>query len=466
MNTPIRSKNLLLALHLALGVSLFSVAHASDYYPVEELTTAVAPDSGNYGALGQARFINGKYVAPLLTLPELSAEEIATLATRRSAQVRGGKPLQTGVGRDLAKQIAHTGAENVDTDVTWRLLNFSVASKGARALRLGFALEYPKLAGGLTLRFGGSEGEVFEVPGSELTEDAVQWSPIVTGEVVRVEISVARGYALSQAGLKLLHISHMDIDPAASDTQIMAKLDARAVCNVEHVACRVSPPSNFRNTADSVAKIHFMEDRVPYDCTGTLLNNSNSPRRHLLWSAAHCITNQTVANSVVTMWFYEAANCGAPGASARMRTIDGGALLRHRDGVRDTLLLELNNAPPAGAVYAAWSSVSINSTRTPIEVIHHPDGGLKAYTLGTMIGWDYKEYDGTKLTFGPAYRIEVSKGLTVGGSSGAGLFTRTAQGVYQLRGGLAGGITAAACGNDAYSRFGDVYPSIAGYFRP
>ena len=162
-------KSAMLVICLAINT-----ANASDGYPAEELTTATAPDSGNYGDLGQARFINGKYVAPLLTLPELSAEEIATLATRRSAQVRGGKPLQTGVGRDLIKQIAHTGAENVDTDVTWRLLNFSVASKGALALRLGFALEYPKAAAGLTLRFGGSDGEVFEVAGSALTEDAVQ----------------------------------------------------------------------------------------------------------------------------------------------------------------------------------------------------------------------------------------------------------------------------------------------------
>ena len=442
-------------------------ANANDGYPAEELRTATAPDSGNYGDLGQARFINGKYLAPLLTLPELSAEEIATLATRRSAQVRGGKPLQIGIGRDLIKQIAHTGAENVDTDSTWRLLNFSVASKGALALRLGFALEYPKAAAGLTLRFGGSDGEVFEVAGSELTEGAVQWSPIVTGEVVRVEISVARGYELAQAGLKLLNISHFDVDPAAPESEMMAKLVDPAVgCNREHVACRASPPSNFRNTAASVARIHYMENREPYWCTGTLLNNSNTPKKHLFWSAAHCIVNQTVADTVQTAWFFERTNCEVNDASRKVKYPErNGAFLRYRNVGRDMVLLELKWAPPAGAVYAAWSSDLINSTGTPVEVIHHPYGFEKAYTLGSIVGLNlFPIFEGRQ--YGPLYEMEVLVGKTAYGSSGAGLFTRTASGVYQLRGGNVGGITRESCTNDYYSRFGDVYNDIKSYFGP
>ena len=456
MSYPLKSAMLVICLAI-------NTANANDGYPAEELTTATAPDSGNYGDLGQARFINGKYVAPLLTLPELSAEEIATLATRRSAQVRGGKPLQIGVGRDLIKQIAHTGAENVDTDVTWRLLNFSVASKGARALRLGFALEYPKAAGGLTLRFGGSDGEVFEVAGSELTEDAVQWSPIVTGEVVRVEISVARGYALSQAGLKLLNISHFDVDPAAPESEIMAKLVDPAVgCNREHVACRAAPPPGFRSTANAVAKMVYTQSDGSWECTGTLLNNSNTPKKHLLWSAAHCIVNQTVANTLETYWFFERTNCDVNDANGRKKYLSGGAFLRYRNVGRDMLLLELKAAPPAGAVYAAWSSDLINSTGTPVEVIHHPYGFEKAYTLGTVVGLNYGDRD----VPGPLYEVEVSVGKTAYGSSGAGLFTKTATGVYQLRGGHVGGKTRESCTNDYYSRFGDVYNEIKSYFGP
>ena len=466
MNLHYPVKAAMLVICLAINT-----ANASDGYPAEELSTATAPDSGNYGDLGQARFINGKYVAPLLTLPELSAEEIATLASRRSAQVRSGKPLQIGIGRGLSKQSAHTGAENVDTDVTWRLLNFSVASKGARALRLGFALEYPKAAAGLTLRFGGSDGEVFEVAGSELTEDAVQWSPIVTGEVVRVEISVARGYALSQAGLKLLRISHFDVDPAAPESELLAKADQRAECNLAHVVCRASPPVRFRETADAVAKMLYTEDGATYECTGTLLNNSNSTKKHLFWSAAHFIVNQTVANTLQTIWFHQRASCDVAGADPRMRRLSGGAFLRHRDRDRDTLLLELKTAPPSGAVYAAWNSVPINSTPSAVEVIHHADGYQKKYSLGKLKAWNHTYFaDGEDWLTGPAYVVDYSFGYTLGGSSGSALFTKTSTGVYQLRGGLIGAISDSDCGpdtgDDTYSRFGDVYPDIKSYFGP
>jgi lysyl endopeptidase len=457
MSYPLKSAMLVICL-------VINTANANDGYPAEELTTATAPDSRNYGDVGQARFINGKYVAPLLTLPELSAEEIATLATRRSAQMRSGKPLQVGIGRGLTKQSAYTGAKNVDTDVTWRLLNFSVASKGARALRLGFALEYPKAAAGLTLRFGGSDGEVFEVAGSELTEDPVQWSPIVFGEVMRVEIGVARGYDLSQAGLKLLQISHFDVDPTASDEESVAKIYSKAGCSRTplHVVCRASPPRDFLSTADAVAKMVFTESDGSYTCTGTLLNNTNSQKKHLFWSAAHCIETQAVANTLQTIWFYQRASCDVAGTSTRLRRLTGGAFLRHRNATRDTLLLELKTAPPSGAVYAAWNSAAINSTRSAVEVIDHPNGYQKKYALGTLVDWDFNVFvEGS--WYGPFYEVAYTSGLTDFGSSGAGLFTITSDGVYQLRGGLAGG---EICTNDSYSRFGDVYESIKTYFRP
>jgi hypothetical protein len=57
--------------------------------PTEELTAAVAPDSGNYGALGQARFINTKQGSPLITLSELSAEESKTLVNRCKSALDG-----------------------------------------------------------------------------------------------------------------------------------------------------------------------------------------------------------------------------------------------------------------------------------------------------------------------------------------------------------------------------------------
>lgn len=370
--------------------------------------------------------------------------------------------MQVGIARELG--MIDVSAQRIHGRDTAKssTLNFSVASKGASAVRLGFALEDARVAAGLTLRFGGSNGDVFEVQGSELNNEAVQWSPIVSGDVIRVEVSVANGYSLAQAGLKLVQISHLDIDPAATQSALAAKIGESDPCEKD-IVCRTSPPANFRSTADSVARMVFTKGGSSYLCTGTLLNNNNATRRHLFWSANHCISSQTVANTLQTYWFYEATTCGGLTASSRARTLSGGAFLRHNNSARDTLLLELKSAPPSGAIYAGWSSSAITSTGTAIEGIHHPAGDAKMYSLGSVTATS-SSIDG----LGPFYRVQWSTGVTEGGSSGSGLFTRTAAGAYQLRGGLYGGLSFCTnpTANDYYSRFSDVYTSTKPYLSP
>ena len=50
-------------------------------------------------------------------------------------------------------------------------------------------------------------------------------------------------------------------------------------------------------------------DGGSYICTGTLLNNGNSPKRQLFWSAAHCIEDQATAATLQTIWFYNTTQC-------------------------------------------------------------------------------------------------------------------------------------------------------------
>jgi lysyl endopeptidase len=69
---------------------------------------------------------------------------------------------------------------------------------------------------------------------------------------------------------------------------------------------------------------------------------------------------------------------------------------------------------------------------------------------------------------GPCYRVQWSTGVTEGGSSGSGLFTRSSNGTYQLRGGLYGGLS--FCSNPTanvyYSRFTNVFTSIRPFLSP
>jgi lysyl endopeptidase len=87
---------------------------------------------------------------------------------------------------------------------------------------------------------------------------------------------------------------------------------------------------------------------------------------------------------------------------------------------------------------------------------------VKKYSLGNKIG--NESLDG----MGPFHKVRWFDGVTEGGSSGSGLFTVTAAGAYQLRGGLYGGYSfcSAPSDPDYYSRMSDVWSSLQPYLLP
>ena len=97
------------------------------------------------------------------------------LAQRRSHQIKQGELLQVGIARELGMIEANVLRAGSFDNAKQATFNFSVTSKGAHAVRLGFSLDDARIASAVTLRFGGSNGDVFEVQGSELSDESVQW---------------------------------------------------------------------------------------------------------------------------------------------------------------------------------------------------------------------------------------------------------------------------------------------------
>ncbi|MCQ4167325.1 trypsin-like serine peptidase [Tahibacter harae] len=428
-------------------------------------TIAVAADPASTGG---AKFETqgAALVAARLTAPDPA--ELGLLAERRRVQDKHGQPLEVAYSRD-------TGAGSLDLSaLAWETLpggargaRFAVESSTAVALRAALEIDVLHSRGdkgdlsALTLRFRGKDGQTFETAGKDLTTAEANWSPIVQGDVLEVEMVLAAGANPAAYSLRVPQLSHFDVNPAASDQAVGRAVGDSDYCERD-IVCRTSPPTNFRSTANAVARMVFTKGGSSYLCTGTLLNNSNSPRKHLFWTANHCISTQSVASTLQTYWFYEVTTCGGSTVSSAARTLTGGAYLRHNNNARDTALLELKTTPPAGAVYAGWNSAAISATNTAIEGIHHPAGDVKKYSLGTVTLLS-GNIDGK----GPFYRVRWNTGVTEGGSSGSGLFT-VSNGSYQLRGGLYGGLSycSAPTDPDYYSRFADVYSSISGYLSP
>lgn len=454
------------SLHAALlaALSLAPLAHAA---PVE-MTSDVVAAAPSAKALGAAEFAVASRGPTLVALSSPSVGDARALKSRRQAQAKQGQPFEIGFARDVPNPriaLASLGWQKL-SDGRYAT-RFEIGSADAVAMRAAFSLKAVGRGAnpaGVTFRFGGNDGRVFEMNGREFAGKQAGWSPVTMGATSSVEVVLAKGLRPQQFALAMPQISHLDMSPLAEDAQIaaFAKIGESGSCNRD-IVCRTSPTAGFLAAEKAVARMLFTKGGSSYLCTGTLLNNSNATKRHLFWSAAHCISTQTVANTLQTYWFYKATTCGGTTQAAGAVTLTGGAYLRFSNTTRDTLLLELKTAPPAGAVYAGWTSAAIAATGTAIEGIHHPAGDAKMYSLGSVTALST-----TLSGKSPLYQVNWTTGTTEGGSSGSALFKVAADGIYQLTGGLYGGYAScsATTSPDYYSRFADVYSSISTYFGP
>lgn len=452
-------------LHLALIAALAAapLAHAAPT-EMKEAPVAAAPSAKT---LGGAEFAIATRGPVLIALPAPSVIDARSLKARRLEQGKHGQPFEIGFARDVPNP--RIGLQKLG----WQRLadgrmatSFEVSSGNAVAMRTALSL---KALGrvdtsGVTFRFGGDDGRVFEMNGRAFTGSEGGWSPVTMGAKSTVEVVLARGLRPQNFALSMPQISHLDMSPITSEATIasIAKIGESGSCEND-IVCRVNPTTGFQNAEKAVARMLFTKGGASYLCTGTLLNNSNATKRHLFWSANHCIGSQKVANTLQTYWFYKATTCGGTTQAPGAVTLTGGATLLFANSTRDTLLLELKTAPPAGAYYAGWTSAAIGATGTAIEGIHHPAGDAKMYSLGSVTGLST-----TIDRKSPLYQVVWNSGVTEGGSSGSALFTVAADGTYQLTGGLYGGYSYCSAPNDPdyYSRFADVYSSIATYFGP
>ncbi|AAW74520.1 trypsin-like peptidase domain-containing protein [Xanthomonas oryzae pv. oryzae] len=458
------------AMYLALFSAISGTAMAAPPTEMDAAPVTAAPQAARLGAatLQSASLRGGILPTRVVQLAAPTSTEMSHVRERRIAQVKHGQPLQIGFSRAVTQPLVNLSKLDWQMAADGsRVASLKVSSAQAASLRASLVLRGVGATPGdpskVTLRFAGNDGRVFAQSGASFTTSGndIGWSPTVSGEDLLIELSLPAGLYPENFSLSIPQLSHLDISPTASRRDMMTIATGESGSCENDIVCRANPTSGFTNAANAVARILFTTSEGTFVCTGTLLNNSNSPKRHLFWTAAHCISTQTVAETLQTYWFYDAAKCNGKTASLQATTLTGGAFLRHANTRRDTALLELKTAPPSGAFYAAWNSAAIGSTSTSIVGIHHPAGDVKKYSLGTVTALS-SSIDGKK----PLYRVVWSDGTTEGGSSGSGLFTVASDGAYQLRGSLYGGFAqcTAQTAPDYYSRFSDVYSTISTYF--
>lgn len=415
--------------------------------------------------------------ATALTFAPIENSELATLRGMNAGEQ--AKRLTIGIERAPDATLGKAGPATLQWRPTvdgGRSARLSVRSPGAAALRVALTLQLPE---GGELRFAGDDGHgvVAPIGAAELRRqqaiDPLLWTPVTEGDTQTIEIWLPPGADDRWLRLDVAALSHLLVSPTGPiDLSLLlpaTKIGESQSCEFD-AKCISDPPQAYLDAKNAVARMVFQTSTGGSAlCTGTLLNDTDSSTQvPYFFSAAHCFTSQSEANTLTTFFFYEATGCGSGVFdSANARQLGGGAQVLYADTSSDVLFLRLNGTPPSGVYYLGWDAAAI-AAGTEVVVIHHPAGDVKKVSLGQVTG-----IGGSSLASGSFVKAGYTDGTTEGGSSGCALMTFSG-GEYRLRGGLLGGSasctnsgTIGAPGNsDDYSRFDLVFDELQQFLAP
>ena len=432
-----------------------------------EANAAASAQSAGVGVLyGQAAKPSIRTVS--LGAPAASLLQKST-ATATGNLEKAAEAVQIGAKRDVAATATVAGLQS---QLSWQpgsggtqLAAIAFDSATAQGVRLGVWVK--SLPAGAVLRFyGASGGEAVQVTGAELEAQAAQlrqsgaddqtvhtyWSPDFGGTQTVLEIQVPAGADVQQVQVAVPRLSHFTQSAAQAQKSVDEKAGSGS-CNVD-LMCQ----PDYLAQGRSVARMTYTrEDGLSYLCTGTLLNDATSSKTPYFLTANHCVSTQAQASTLITDWFYHSASCGSSTVSTDTRRLTKGSTLLYSTASTDTSFVQLNEAPPAGVVYAGSYFGAALSARSGIAGVHHPSGDMEKLSVGTLKGYGQCGNGtclDTDVSSGTFYGVNWQQGTTEGGSSGSALFYSIGSQRY-VSGQLYGGN--ASCrepnGTDYYGRF-------------
>lgn len=468
----------LLGLAVLCGATLFAHA-ATPVMPDAAAAPVSAPGADVLPGLrlppGPMRMPPGapvRHLRPAAT--GTAGAEAMAARNRRSFAGAGrwrGQPLAIGYPRDVDAAIPLR-------DLAWatmadggRAARIELTSPGARALRVALTLDGAR--DGITVRVAsaGANEAMASLAAGEIAQaarrDGALWSPLLDGDRAVVEIEARAGVDIADVTLGIPRLAHLVVGSAdlrAPEAALMraSGIGAAAACNVD-AACAIRSDVALQTLARSVARIAFVaQDGFSYLCSATLLNDTARTNTPYLFTADHCIDSLAVARSIVSFWLFTATSCDSHGTPPYLQLTGGGTLLgRSQDD--DWSLVRLEATPPAGTRLASWRAEPI-AAGTAVVALHHPRGDLLKASHGTVTGALQVQDD---LVDGSFTEVTWAAGITEGGSSG-GLLATADGGVYEVRGGLYGGLSSCIRPSepDYFSRLETMLPLMRDYLTP
>lgn len=413
--------------------------------PATAFQAPITPLSKAHGAM-----LPVKYVP--YTLDKLDNARLAQIA---DAQPREGKPYPIGIARPVF--VNEAMGQWVNTIEGGRVWSMEIESPDAVGLRVHFTeMNLPE--GAEIVVYAPADlsqiGGPYSKSGDFDTGD--QYSPIIFADRVRIEYHTPKNVPEAiMLPFEIDLVQHIYRDPIKDG--IGGVTPAEGTCHND-VTCQTA----WANVAKAVGRYTFSDNLGSYLCTGQLIATQNNDLTPYFLTARHCVSTQSVANTVQVFWLYQTATCnsGSPPALGSLNTTSGSTLIATRTN-SDGTLLRLTGALPGGLYWVGWTATPV-TTGSNIACIHHPDGAYKRISFGTATDQAGCSISGV---VAENVRANWTSGVTEGGSSGGGLYKNDAN--QQLIGTLSCGPS--ACGassgnlNDGFGRFASFYPDIASF---
>jgi hypothetical protein len=434
-----RSKSILTMMLLACA----AMCAAGQTSPPRSMPGQKGPSRGNSKARIVPRGVTDKSIKPQQTviLPPLPAGLIEELKKQDAAEGRSQR-VRLGFGRPFEHPIIVRGETNGGWTTTAdgaHVYAIQITSEGALGMRVH--LENVKLPLGAQIMAydpATSSPQVAPITAKDITPEGDVWMPSVLAETVVLECDLPPGAEVSAASFSVTGLSHF--------YQPLVRVQPKAQCELDVVCYPL-----WANEAAGVAEIIFVEGMDTFQCTGSLMNDSDpSTFINYFLTAHHCIGSQTVAATIDFYWFFQDISCDGPQDPGTQTS--GGADLLATSSTSDFAFLRLRRDPPDGVYYLGWSTETPSMTEN-LTGIHHPQGEPTKISFGGL--W------GVQNNF---WQVQWSQGVTEEGSSGSALFNSSHLIVGQLYGGASSCINPS--GVDFYGRFDKTFRSLARWLSP
>ena len=387
--------------------------------------------------------------ALLIDLEPLPAEEIDALVPKRTSKRR-----QIGIHRALPDEFTGDLVPHLEWVVDaggQHTTAITLSAEGAVSLRIAVHAELPPdTAVQVFDGDGAPRGPVFT--STDFSTDEPVWLPSVEGDTLTVQIMLPSADVLDALSFTVTNVAHRFVS-----------LTPKAIpeCH-RHVDIPCVASQFRRKTADAVGLIEFEDASSTFECTGTLLAVGDTPDvfEPYFLTANHCVGTNVVAATVEAQWFWQNTICGGTSLDGRFALAFGGTNLLATSPAQDSTLLQFKEALPGGLLYSGWSDRNVLNGSSVFSV-HHPNGFAAQYSEGRVLRTVDVNVDGNIVY--DAIETTWSRGLTEGGSSGAGLFTGV--GGY-LVGVLSGGEGNCTTTGDSFGPFRDFFPHVHRWLRP